>query len=101
MDPYCSKVPMGMLIVYVISCGHQDEILEVDKYHWLGWRGLLPVLRSYQDSSLYCLGDGYVLCECVSFFMVVRTMCHGKKKNNVQRCEICVNVQSVHVKVMC
>ncbi|MQM20110.1 hypothetical protein Taro_053125, partial [Colocasia esculenta] len=35
-----------------------DEILEVDKYHWLGWRGLLPVLRSYQDSSLYCLGDG-------------------------------------------
>ncbi|MQL70598.1 hypothetical protein Taro_002909 [Colocasia esculenta] len=20
----------------MISCGHQDEILEVDKYHWLG-----------------------------------------------------------------
>ncbi|MQL79871.1 hypothetical protein Taro_012303 [Colocasia esculenta] len=23
-----------------------DEILEVDKYHWLGWKGLLRVLRS-------------------------------------------------------
>ncbi|MQM23538.1 hypothetical protein Taro_056603 [Colocasia esculenta] len=50
---------MGRLIVYVISFGQQDEILVVDKYHWLGWRGLLPVLRGYQDSSLYCLGDGF------------------------------------------
>ncbi|MQM23819.1 hypothetical protein Taro_056889, partial [Colocasia esculenta] len=24
----------------------KDEILEVDKYHWLAWRGLLPVLHS-------------------------------------------------------
>ncbi|MQL89093.1 hypothetical protein Taro_021664 [Colocasia esculenta] len=43
---------MERLNVYMISGGHHDEILEVDKYHWLGRRGLLPVLRSYQDSSL-------------------------------------------------
>ncbi|MQL93324.1 hypothetical protein Taro_025965 [Colocasia esculenta] len=34
VEPYCRKVPMARLNVYVISCGHQDEILEVDKYHW-------------------------------------------------------------------
>ncbi|MQL78550.1 hypothetical protein Taro_010964 [Colocasia esculenta] len=33
--------------------GH-DEILEVDKYHWLGWRLVLPVC-AVQESSLYCL----------------------------------------------
>ncbi|MQL76912.1 hypothetical protein Taro_009305 [Colocasia esculenta] len=33
----------------------QDEILEVDKYHWLGWRLVLPVCV-VQESSLYCLG---------------------------------------------
>ncbi|MQL79302.1 hypothetical protein Taro_011740, partial [Colocasia esculenta] len=31
-----------------------DEILEVDKYHWLGWRLVLPVY-AVQESSLYCL----------------------------------------------
>ena len=33
--------------------GNGDEILEVNvacTFHWLRWRGLLPVLRRYQDS---------------------------------------------------
>ncbi|MQM00833.1 hypothetical protein Taro_033577 [Colocasia esculenta] len=33
----------------------QDEVLEVDKYHWLGWRLVLSVC-AVQESSLYCLG---------------------------------------------
>ncbi|MQL71512.1 hypothetical protein Taro_003820 [Colocasia esculenta] len=33
----------------------QDEVLEVDKYHWLGWRLVLPDC-AVQESSLYCLG---------------------------------------------
>ncbi|MQL84906.1 hypothetical protein Taro_017413, partial [Colocasia esculenta] len=32
-----------------------DEILEVDKYHWLGWKLVLPVY-AVQESSPYCLG---------------------------------------------
>ena len=31
--------------------GHEGEILEVDKFHWLRWGELPPVLRSNQDSS--------------------------------------------------
>ncbi|MQL87068.1 hypothetical protein Taro_019606 [Colocasia esculenta] len=39
----------------VVVGSTQDEILEVDKYHWLGWRLVLPVC-AVQESSMYCLG---------------------------------------------
>ncbi|MQL76065.1 hypothetical protein Taro_008449 [Colocasia esculenta] len=43
VELYSRKVPMGRLNVYVISCGQQDEILEVEKYHWQ-WRAVVGVV---------------------------------------------------------
>ena len=41
---------MGRLTLFW-PWGHKGEILEVDKFHWLRWGELPPVLCSNQDSS--------------------------------------------------